>query len=390
MKKYQILFSIVLLLGALLSCQKTETPQSQAVKFTLNALGSTLKEATVTTLNLTTKTERSEDVVITEGGFSLTLSAGLYNLSFAAKDAQGDYRAYLESVNVTGSEQTLHLAPFKVDRKLDFVIDEIFYTGTVYPDTKKSYTGDAYFKITNNSDMILYADGLTIAESAFVTATKRDFTPNIMAEAVTVHAIYTVPGTGKEHPIKPGESFIISDKAINHKVEGHLNSFDLSASAFEWYDESTNGFKDTDNPSVSNLDKIYCYTQSVWIPSRQGNRSYLLARMGVSKDIYLKDFKYDYSYVFNDRVIKQSDYKIPNSWVLDAVTLASTDGWQWNCVDQSLDAGYTYCGVNSKDPERYGKCVRRKRAVDSNSGLVVLKDTNNSTVDFDRDVIPFS
>lgn len=369
-----------------MSCEKTETQQKRTnVNFQLKVTDVIFSEGVVVVTNQTTKVQQEHEITITDNSFSLTLSEGLYNMEFALKQNEYDYKAYLESVQVTGGEVSFSLSPFIVGTKADFVIEEIFYAGTVYPDTKKSYIGDQFIKITNNSDAVLYADGLTIAESAFVTSSKKDYTPNIMPNAVTVHAIYSVPGNGTDHPVQPGESIIISDKAINHK-EGQPASFDLSKSSFEWYDESA---MDTDNPAVPNLEKIYCYTATIWIMSKQGNRSYILARMGVDKKEYLENYNYDYSYVFADREMKSSDYKIPNEWILDAVTLGTTDGWQWNCVDASLDAGHTYCGANSKDVNRYGTIVRRKKLPVTESGRVILKDTNNSSVDFDRDVIPF-
>lgn len=386
MKKYQILFSIFLLLGAILSCEKTETQQKRTnVNFSLKVENIVLSEGVMTITNQTTKVEQEHKVTISNNNFSLSLAEGLYNMAFVAKQGDYEHKAYLESVQVVGDEVSFSLSPFIVDTKADFVIEEIFYTGTVYPDTKKGYIGDQFIKITNNSDKVLYADGLTIAESAFTTSMKFEYTPNIMSNAVTVQALYSVPGNGTEHPVQPGESIIISDRAINHK-EGQPASFDLSKSSFEWYDDSS---MDTDNPAVPNLEKIYCYTKTIWILSKQGNRSYMLIRMGVDKKEYLEKYKYDYTYISADREIKSSDYKIPNEWILDAVTFASTDGWKWNCIDVTLDAGYTYCGENSKDVNRFGKMVRRKKLSVTDSGRIILKDTNNSSVDFDRDVIPF-
>ncbi|MFC2335482.1 MAG: LemA family protein, partial [Prevotella sp.] len=41
------------------------------------------------------------------------------------------------------------------------------------------YTGDQYFRITNNSDEVLYADGLFIAESAFQQMIHQDYNQTI-------------------------------------------------------------------------------------------------------------------------------------------------------------------------------------------------------------------
>ena len=244
------------------------------------------------------------------------------------------------------------------------------------------------------------ANGLVIAESTFATSMKYDYTPNIMEEASAVSAIYRIPTDGEKYEVQPGESILICDKAINHTVtsgkpfdpekpdasKGNPNSFDLTKADFEWYDESTNNTTDTDNPDVTNLEKIYCYTASVWMLNQQGNKSYILARLDddISKDDYLGKYKYDYTYIIpsNGKEMKGSSYKIPNKWVIDAVTLASKDKWKWNTISSTLDAGNASCSVNSADKNHFGKSIRRKKLTTEN-GRVIFKDTNNSSLDFE-------
>lgn len=58
----------------------------------------------------------------------------------------------------------------------DFIIEEIFFTGTLRA-SNKQYYGDDYVKIYNNTDRILYADGLALVESKFISTEKYDYTP---------------------------------------------------------------------------------------------------------------------------------------------------------------------------------------------------------------------
>lgn len=67
----------------------------------------------------------------------------------------------------------------------------------------QQYDGDKYIKIYNNTDKVLYADGLSIVGSAFQTVDKQDYTPDIMKEAMAVSAILTIPGNGTEYPVNP-------------------------------------------------------------------------------------------------------------------------------------------------------------------------------------------
>ena len=131
----------------------------------------------------------------------------------------------------------------------DLIIAEIFFAGTLRP-SGNQYYGDDYVKLYNNTNHVIYADGLTLFETKFTTTEKYDYTPNIMNEAVTVHALYTIPGSGTEHPVQPGEYMLLADTGIDHR-QANSNSFDLSHADFEWYDLSTSpSSMDIDSPTV--------------------------------------------------------------------------------------------------------------------------------------------
>ena len=74
---------------------------------------------------------------------------------------------------------------------------------------------------------------------------------------------------------------------------------------------------------------------------------------------------------------KKGIYKVPNSWILDGVNLSVESVHEWNVLDASIDAGWTYCGKVDKDETRFNKSVIRKQ--DANGKYI---DTNNSTNDF--------
>ena len=244
---------------------------------------------------------------------------------------------------------------------------------------------DYHADIYRNAGDTLCADGLTIAESAFMTTSKYDYTPDIMNEAFSTKAIYRIPLGGKIM-VPPGESLLLCDIGMDHTV-ANSNSFDLTKADFEWYDVSSNpSFEDTDT-EVPNLEKIYCYTATIWGPHNRGFTSFALARLGddennqLSKEDYLKDYAYTYEYnmIIGGNVYPMSGdaYKIPNKWILDAVNLSVESEYVWNVTSPALDRGWTYCGKVNQDKTRYGKSVRRKVL----SGKT-LQDTNDSSVDF--------
>lgn len=356
-----------------------------------------LKE-TVVFRNLSSGEEMRFDS--TEG---LAIPVGIYECSYEAEatyvNARDEESAVVEgrlignaeSVQVTAAGFKLVLPVYLSVDKDDFIFEEIFFTGTRRA-SGSSYIGDTYFKIYNNTDHVLYADGLAICESKFKSTQFYTYTPDIRQDEMTVHAIYVIPGNGTEHPVAPGESLVICDTGIDHRIS-NPNSFDLSDADFEWYDESTNpSHTDIDSPTVPNLDKWYCYTQTVFIPHNRGFSSFALARIPIGKEAYLSDYYYDYEYTMylpaGTFPMSGSAYRLPNEWIVDGVNCSVETDRQWNVLPPSIDAGWTHCGAMDSDENRFFKSIRRKMLYLTDDGIKVLKDTNNSTADFNPDCVP--
>lgn len=356
-----------------------------------------LKE-TVVFRNLSSGEEMRFDS--TEG---LAIPVGIYECSYEAEATyvnagdeesavvEGRLIGNAESVQVTAVGFKLVLPVYLSVDKDDFIFEEIFFTGTRRA-SGSSYIGDTYFKIYNNTDHVLYADGLAICESKFKSTQFYTYTPDIRQDEMTVHAIYVIPGNGTEHPVAPGESLVICDTGIDHRIS-NPNSFDLSDADFEWYDESTNpSHTDIDSPTVPNLDKWYCYTQTVFIPHNRGFSSFALARIPIGKEAYLSDYYYDYEYTMylpaGTFPMSGSAYRLPNEWIVDGVNCSVETDRQWNVLPPSIDAGWTHCGAMDSDENRFFKSIRRKMLYLTDDGIRVLKDTNNSTADFNPDCVP--
>ena len=319
--------------------------------------------------------------------FDGTLPVGYYACTFEAEVAVSDdytypLRAYEQNISLSG-EQTITMQAFVVRKTDDFVLAEIFFAGTQTPEGK-NYVGDKYFVLVNNSDEMRYADGIVLVESKFKNTKKFTVTPDIMSSAMTVDAIYRVPGDGSRFPVSPGASFLIADNALDHRTV-NSQSFDMSDADVEWYDVSTNAtVTDIDNPDVPNMDKIYCYTLTIWVPNNQGNTTFAIGRMPaeLTDEQFLQDYRYDYDYINVTQAgtfeMSASAYRFPNAWIIDAVNLCPHSDYQWLSVHESLDAGFAFVGETGSDKTRFGKCVRRKRGEDGK-----LVDTNNSSEDFE-------
>jgi len=301
-----------------------------------------------------------------------------------------------ENVIVQGDAQTITVKAYLSTNTDDFIFEEIFFTGTLRP-SGSQYYGDSYFKIYNNTDHVLYADGLAFCESKFKSTKNSmwsEYDPWIREDTFTVWSIYVIPGDGTEHPVLPGHSLLICDTGIDHRVANE-NSFDLSAADFEWYDVSTKpNYMDIDSETVPNLDKWYCYTLSFYVLHNRGFSSFALARIPkeISKEQYLKDYWYSYSYTMyldaGTFYMTQSAYKIPNTWIVDGVNCSVEASRVWNILPPSIDAGWTHCGTIDHDKTRYFKSVRRKCLYLNADGTRHLKDTNNSTEDFNTECVP--
>lgn len=321
---------------------------------------------------------------------------GLYDITYMAKvrmpnGVETTLRAQSRSVQITSGENNVQLQAYNTIESNDLIIAEVFFTGTTTA-TGAQHRGDDYIKLYNNTDHVVYADGISIFESNFNTTTKYDYTPDIMGQAVAVWSIYTVPGDGTRFPVAPGEYFLIADNAYDHRTVSDL-SFDLSGAACEWYDESqVASMQEVDNPSVPNMDKVYCYTRSIYLLANGGNRAYGIARLGMSAEEYLSDNYYEYTYplvtVSGSYDISGNCYKIPNSMILDVVNCSTQTGFAWTVTSPALDCGWTYCALNNSDKTRFFTSVRRKMLYLNDEGNPVLKDTNNSTEDFNARVIP--
>ena len=100
---------------------------------------------------------------------------------------------------------------------------------------------------------------------------------------------------------------------------------------------------DIDNPEVDNLDIWYTYTKSVIMLDAAGKRSCALAipPIGMTRDRFLADYAFTGSYIFHSPNGKDYDmtfkncFKVPNSWIVDAVNLGVSSEYLTNGIPSS-------------------------------------------------------
>jgi hypothetical protein len=324
----------------------------------------------------------------------VVLPSGTYHIiaegNIAYSDNSGSIEAKVAGVQngmvINGNEtsKTIDMA-LKAGSGSDLILEEVFFTGTKTPQGAM-YFGDQYFKITNNTDQTLYADGMLLIQSSFMTNEKQDYSPNIMGTTLSAGAIIRIPGTGTTYPVHPGESIVIAEDAINHK-DFNPSSINLSTANFQIFKEDSD---DIDNPAVPKMVNVF----EKMVIHTQGYYAYALARMpqGMTNEALIAQNSYTYTYnlTFGGDVYPMDGtaVKIPNEWVIDAVNLSVQDSYQWLVTSPSLDMGWTSVASFDGDQNRFGKAVRRKVIGQSMEGKNIFKDTNNSTADFEHGVKP--
>lgn len=331
--------------------------------------------------NVTTTDEMNDNEVIVtlaEGSYDVALE-GEISYELDGEQLTSQIRGYQNGLVLSGPTALLTIETFLHSETAGFVLQEIFFTGTETPEGK-SYNGDKYFIIYNNSDEVQYADGLIISESEFLTTTKRVYAPDIMGEAFTAGSIVMIPGDGDEYPIEPGASFVVANNAIDHR-EYNANSLDLRDAEFELELLSS---INVDNPGVTDLINLSGYMTM----HNRGYKSYVLAKLEGTPEDFEANNKYTYQYETEIRTMSRDAYKIPNEWIIDAVNLSVATEFEWLVTDPSLDMSWTHVGSIGSDPDRFGKSVRRKVLSTTPDGRNILKDTNDSRVDFDAEVQP--
>jgi hypothetical protein len=379
---FKIKYSVVIFFSVILvGCQLQEVPITSAnISFTIPAdaltAGKDNYKATITNIATGRVVTMISDV---NGLISAKLEEGVYNIQITARkilstDNSGamvvaNLSGMVQKINIVGGMLELSIPLSMVRMTEGFVIKEIYYAGSTTP-ANKSYNKDQFIELYNNSDSVLYADGISIAESQHGSSTAvPEFTdyPNDLI----VDAIYTIPGNGKTCPVQPRTSLLIASMGINHQIDNPNSPSDMSKADFEWFDPGT--VYDVDVPEVPNLVRNYCYSNTVWQLFVTGVRAYVIFKTSG-----------DYTEFVNQNKIQvqtasgsfRTSIKVAHSLIIDGVELAPAGVMGSKSLPTMIDLSYTYCNGSYN-----GKSVRRK-VLEWKNGKAVLQDTNDSASDF--------
>ena len=275
---------------------------------------------------------------------------------------------------------------------------------------KRFYTrsyDDQYITIYNPSKQTLYLDSMAIVTNQIDPRVILEFAPgdNFINSYYGVNSIMCFPGKGKDFPVKPGQTIVIANYAVDHaktfekyleengenlkEYEGYDQFLDLTKADFEWSPSTDKN----NNPNVPDLMPISSGRAMATVAEAVG---LALVRLPWSPATFAQFAKRDaeadkkskvknpihYINVTNTHLKDFLAVEIPFDKVVDCMTICPRKRFQMR--PSKLDKGFL--GVNEEDFSSYnnenilkvmGLSLQRKF---DGKGFV---DTDNTTTDFE-------
>lgn len=395
----RILSTALCAIALFTSCEKDKVVSPVTFKVeidesTLGDVNSAPYTVTVTNTSTAVSTE-FENVTDT---VSVTVLPGLY--TFVAKSSatvDGEERTIVGAVKNARILPATTTVPVtvKMAKTSPLIFKEIYYAGCSYKTGEKAEDGtestdtyfrDQFYEIYNNSNDVVYADGLCICDTDFASYDYTlfyefsyvDGTVASNFDYVFSQIIWQIPGTGTDYPIQPGESFIVAQWATNHQDESLSKGgspVNLTCAEFEAIEaESTlwNGIVITDGPAVNMKMAVNAagYAPPQWLTAVGGSNMVLFRP---STPLRQEDFL-----VNNDASWQQTYCEINVDDVLDAVQMIDGEtAVEYLGMPVLLDVGYIWC-----DGTYNGQSVSRRQVGTLTNGSPKYADTNNTTKDF--------
>lgn len=417
---------------AFLACKKQENPELKPLDLNINTtyasseIGKKLRLDSITVKITNVNTNVSNELVTdANGAVSFEgIASGVYDISASITVPAATYTKLTGEIvdrnvifNASDKNKVISSSnSSKIDLKLfsgtlgEWLIKQVYYAGS--NTTQGASFRDQFIEIHNNTDHVLYADSLFVAEvigrqsytntGYHVTANGQynwakslNMPTDIDAnnDYIYLKALWMIPGTGKQYPVLPGKSIVLAQTAINHKapftgsdgktvtVRDPSLTIDLSGADFEAYYAPFLPrplASDIDNVNVPNVD-VLSYSGTDMILDNPGRTGYAIFK-GNAKTVVKNLPQYNYPTISTPTSTADKYYQIPVSLVIDAVEIQPNTASSRvpKKLGATLDAGYTFVPSGSYSSQ---SVVRKTESIVN--GRTILKDTNNSTEDFD-------
>lgn len=425
-----ILFSLIVF-----ACKKAGQPELHPLEISVElsyasaeiAQKLPLKDVKVKFTNINT-TATLELVPAADGKIDIkALPPGVYNISASIDFSPETYTALTgkptekkvsfnasmknRKINVNNAE-SIHLKLLSGSIG-PWVIKQIYYAGS--NTTLGALFRDQFIEFYNNSDSVLYADSLYFSEitgrQSYTNNTyhilgkegdyQMDWTkaPNMPTnidpnnDYVYAKALWMIPGTGKQYPVQPGKSIVVAQTALNHKapfigtdgktitVRDPSLTIDLSNADFEAYYAPFVAkpiASDIDNPNVPNIDVI-SYNGADMVFDSPGRTAFVIFKVDATQNV--KQWpQYYYPQIAPPAANADKFYQIPIKYIIDGVEIQPTTASSRvpKKLGAFIDAGFTFVPNSSYSSQ---SVIRKTEGTEN--GRIILKDTNNSSEDFD-------
>lgn len=343
-------------------------------------------------LNVVTKSNKHYTYSLED---NVTFRSGKLNTAQLTLYTNDKYTSFTPEIQDWVVDNTLNFSQTTPDYKTSsgLIFKELYYNGCTYKtgevdeegkESTNTYFRDQFYEIYNNSDEVVYADGLCIAYTVFANY---DFTQFYTWEIenaddyVFAQYIWQIEGNGTYFPIQPGESVIIAQWASNHKADvltKGTSPVDLSSAEFE----TIEGPKElwnvniTDGPAENLALKVDApgYGLMQWLVPVGGAN---LVIFKPTTPLRTENF-----ILASDGYTKA--HEIALSDILDAVQFIDDENRiQTLGMPAFLDAGYIWCSGSY-----VSESIARKQAGTLTNGKIKYKDTNNTTDDFEVKTTP--
>lgn len=372
----------------------------------------------VTILNTS---DMSRTVLNTSGEGTVTFTgvvAGTYNVSATGTVGETVFSAVSNSVLVLSKETAeVNLKLEAAQTSKDLVIKEIFYSGENIMEYDPLFTmgtmlKDFFIEIFNNSDEPVSLDGLYIGdawtpatydmESAPQYGMLED--PSLDHDYVYLNEVVRVP-VNAGITLQPGKSFLLAVNAINFNKEmrdayaeqgeavdennmAHiidLSIADMETYAVKWKQSQGldgNEFFDFDNPDVPNADNIYM-VQDYFLWDATGAAPVIFRS---DKEFGNEDI-YTYKYVAPSYTNPNQEIqllKVPATDIIDGADFVNNaESARWKRFGNLIDKGFGYIPNDNGSMTNFSQRRKIDEARTQAAGRLVLKDTNNTSDDFE-------
>lgn len=323
-----------------------------------------------------------EEITNDQGVASFSVEGGTYNITSTFEDEEFAFNGILENQAIEQQNLQFQVTLLAVAKSGGFVISEVYFAGSRTP-LETNYNGDVFWEIYNNSDEVLYLDGLCFGQhgqNSIKPSQWVDGDGNILPRIPLTFGVWMHPGTGQDNPVQPRTAIVVAIDAINHQEVNPNSPANLANADFETV---VNHVNDVDNPAVPNMVEIYTTSPAMNNYTLDVNgKSYVIFRLptGLDHQTFVAD---------PDNFMKNPTtgtgftmLMVHIDWVVDAVEVVRPEEDRRNKqLRPETDAGFV---INF---EGRGHSVRRKvdKIID---GKAILKNTNNSSEDWVGGAIP--